>query len=35
MSQVTQRFEALRGEALPKGASRLLIQTIAEERHTP
>jgi len=35
VSQVTQRFEALRGEALPKGASRDLIQTIAEERHSP
>jgi hypothetical protein len=35
VSQVTHRFEALRGEALPKGASRHLIQTIAEERHTP
>jgi len=35
VSQVTQRFESLRGEALPKGASRDLIQTIAEERHSP
>jgi len=35
VSQVTQRFEALRAEALPKGASRDLIQTIAEERHSP
>jgi transcriptional regulator with XRE-family HTH domain len=32
VSQVTQRFEALRAEALPKGASRDLIRTVAEER---
>jgi hypothetical protein len=35
MVQVTQRFEALRAEALPKGASRDLIRKIAEERWTP
>ena len=32
VSQVTQRFEALRAEALPKGASRDLIRKVAEER---
>ena len=33
VSQVTRRFEALRAEALHRGASRDLIQAIAEERH--
>lgn len=32
LSQVTQRFDALRAEALPKGASRDLIRKVAEER---
>jgi transcriptional regulator with XRE-family HTH domain len=32
VSQVAQRFEALRGEALPVGASRELITKVAEER---
>ena len=32
MVQVTRRFEALRAEALPKGASRDLILNLAEER---
>jgi DNA-binding XRE family transcriptional regulator len=32
VSQVTQRFDALRAEALPKGASRDLIRKVAEER---
>ncbi len=34
VSQVTQRFDALRGEALPVGASRDLIRKVAEERWT-
>jgi DNA-binding XRE family transcriptional regulator len=32
VAQVTQRFDALRAEALPKGASRDLIGKVAEER---
>ena len=32
VSHVTQRFEALRAEALPKGASRDLIMRVCEER---
>lgn len=32
VAQVTQRFDALRGEALPVGASRDLITKVAEER---
>jgi transcriptional regulator with XRE-family HTH domain len=32
VSQVTQRFDALRAEALPKTASRDLIRKVAEER---
>jgi transcriptional regulator with XRE-family HTH domain len=34
VSQVAQRFEALRADALPKGASRDLIMKVAEERWT-
>ena len=32
VAQVTRRFDALRAEALPKGASRDLIMKVAEER---
>jgi hypothetical protein len=32
VSQVTQRFDALRAEALPRGASRDMIRKVAEER---
>jgi hypothetical protein len=32
VSQVTQRFDALRAEALPKVASRDLIRKVAEGR---
>jgi transcriptional regulator with XRE-family HTH domain len=32
VSQVTQRFDALRSETLPKGSSRDLIRKVAEER---
>jgi DNA-binding XRE family transcriptional regulator len=34
VSQVTQRFDALRAEALPRGASRDMIRKVAEERWT-
>ena len=34
VSQVTQRFDALRAEALPRGASRDMIRKVAEERGT-
>jgi len=34
VSQVTQRFDALRAEALPRGASRDMIKKVAEERWT-
>ena len=32
VAQVTRRFDALRAEALPKGASQDLIMKMAEER---
>ena len=32
VAQVTRRFDALRAETLPKGASRDLIMKVAEER---
>ena len=34
VSQVTQCFDALRAEALPRGASRDMIRKVAEERWT-
>ena len=34
VSQVTQRFDALGAEALPRGASRDMIRKVAEERWT-
>jgi hypothetical protein len=34
VSQVTQRLDALRAEALPRGASRDMIRKVAEERWT-
>jgi hypothetical protein len=34
VSQVTQRFDALRAEALPRGVSRDMIRKVAEERWT-
>jgi uncharacterized protein DUF5753 len=34
VAQVTQRFDALRAEALPKLASRDLIMKVAEEQWT-
>ena len=34
VAQVIQRFDALRAEALPRGASRDMIRKVAEERWT-
>ena len=31
VSQVTQRFDALRAESLPRGASRDMVRKVAEE----